>query len=279
MLRKLIKYEFQATARYFVPLYLLLLLLALLTRLTMSVTIESNPVLKSYLVDIPAALLGFAYAVGLFSIGLVTLLLIVQRFYKNLLGREGYLMFTLPVTPVQLLWSKLLTALVWAAAGTAAVILSLFVLAADASVFSFLRLLFHSISVFFSENAPHSWIVAALLLAVLAAGALHAFLQVYAAITLGCQAKKYRILLGLGVYLGLSMAEQLLMSVALTTMALMPDFTFGLLYFFGFRETDAHTAIVVLEVFLGGLLVFSLVLGAVYYIVVRQLLRTRLNLE
>ena len=45
MLKKLLKYEFQATARYFLPLYLLIIVLALLTRLTMSITIESNQLL------------------------------------------------------------------------------------------------------------------------------------------------------------------------------------------------------------------------------------------
>lgn len=135
MLKKLLKYEFQATARYFLPLYLLIIVLALLTRLTMSITIESNQLLKNLLVDLPSVLMAFAYGAGLLSIGLVTLLLVVQRFYSNLLGREGYLMFTLPVTPVKLLWSKLLAALVWGIASAAAVVVSLIVLLADQNIF------------------------------------------------------------------------------------------------------------------------------------------------
>ena len=77
MLKKLLKYEFQATARYFLPLYLLIIVLALLTRLTMSITIESNQLLKNLLVDLPSVLMAFAYGAGLLSIGLVTLLLVV----------------------------------------------------------------------------------------------------------------------------------------------------------------------------------------------------------
>lgn len=279
MLKKLLKYEFQATARFFLPLYLLLIVLALLTRLTMSVTFESNPVLKNYLVDIPSFLLSFAYGAGLLSIGLVTLLLVVQRFYKNLLGREGYLMFTLPVTPVQLLWSKLLAALVWAAASTLAVIVSLFVLFADGNVFYFLGEMFSSFFEALAKEAPHSWIVMILFLAALIFGALHAVLEVYMAIVLGCQARKNRILLGIGVYIGLSMAEQFLMSIAIVSMALMPDFTMALLYLFGFRQADPDTIYAVLELFLTGVLVFELVIGGVYYFVVRRMLIHRLNLE
>ena len=279
MLKKLLKYEFQATARFFLPLYLLLIVLALLTRLTMSVTFESNPVLKNYLVDIPSFLLSFAYGAGLLSIGLVTLLLVVQRFYKNLLGREGYLMFTLPVTPVQLLWSKLLAALVWAAASTLAVIVSLFVLFADGNVFYLLGEMFSSFFEALAKGAPHSWIVMILFLAALIFGALHAVLEVYMAIVLGCQARKNRILLGIGVYIGLSMAEQFLMSIAIVSMALMPDFTMALLYLFGFRQADPDTIYAVLELFLTGVLVFELVIGGVYYFGVRRMLIHRLNLE
>ena len=46
----------------------------------MSITIESNQLLKNLLVDLPSVLMAFAYGAGLLSIGLVTLLLVVQRF-------------------------------------------------------------------------------------------------------------------------------------------------------------------------------------------------------
>ena len=39
--------------------------------------------------------------------------LIIQHFYRNLFSNEGYLMFTLPVKPWQLLLSKTLTTLMW----------------------------------------------------------------------------------------------------------------------------------------------------------------------
>ena len=101
----------------------------------------------------------------------------------------------------------------------------------------------------------------------------------YMAIVLGCQARKNRILLGIGVYIGLSMAEQFLMSIAIVSMALMPDFTMALLYLFGFRQADPDTIYAVLELFLTGVLVFELVIGGVYYFVVRRMLIHRLNLE
>ena len=55
----------------------------------------------------------FAYfAIGV-AIGVVCIVTIIQRFTKNLLGREGYLMHTLPVHPEQLVASKLISSMVW----------------------------------------------------------------------------------------------------------------------------------------------------------------------
>mgnify|MGYP006988889638 CR=1 FL=1 len=43
----------------------------------------------------------------------MTVVLMVSRFYRNLLRNEGYLMFTLPVSAHALVWSKLIVSLVW----------------------------------------------------------------------------------------------------------------------------------------------------------------------
>ena len=54
---------------------------------------------------------------------------IVQRFYGNLLGREGYLMHTLPVTEAQLVGAKLISGTVWSVCSIFAAGLSFGILA------------------------------------------------------------------------------------------------------------------------------------------------------
>ena len=54
---------------------------------------------------------------------------IVRRFYSNLLGREGYLMHTLPVTETQLVTSKLISSTVWSLCSILAACLSFGILA------------------------------------------------------------------------------------------------------------------------------------------------------
>ena len=55
----------------------------------------------------------------------VTAVILIQRFYKNLLGSEGYLMFTLPVTVTQHLLSKTIIAVVMIALSGIAAFLSI----------------------------------------------------------------------------------------------------------------------------------------------------------
>lgn len=119
MLGKLLKYEFRSTARTLLPLYGAFLAVALLFGLVLDRLIEN---------DIGALVFSLAYF-GLFVAMIVlTILVIIQRFNRNLLKDEGYLMFTLPVDTHSLICSKLIASLVWCVAGTLVVILSVFLL-------------------------------------------------------------------------------------------------------------------------------------------------------
>jgi hypothetical protein len=102
MLGKLLKYEIMATGRIFLPLYLGLLVVAIISSFTLRSDIE--------IISVIFALLLFALYTALV---IVTIILLIQRFYQNLLKDEGYLMFTIPVTPATLIASKLITACMW----------------------------------------------------------------------------------------------------------------------------------------------------------------------
>lgn len=107
MLKNLLKYEFRATGRTYGSLYLVWLLVALAMGISMRDEVWDNGSSQIW------AYLMFAYfAIGV-AIGVVCIVTIIQRFTKNLLGREGYLMHTLPVHPEQLVASKLISSMVW----------------------------------------------------------------------------------------------------------------------------------------------------------------------
>ena len=101
MLRKLIKYEFRATARVMLPLYLVTIVLALLTR-GASLWLElatADMTMGESILGFLAGLVAVAFVLALLATFIVAVVLAVFRFRKNLLTDEGYVMFTLPVPP------------------------------------------------------------------------------------------------------------------------------------------------------------------------------------
>ena len=86
MLMKLLKHEFRATARIMGPLYLVLLAAALAANLTAGL-LDAD----SFILNIVAALIVMAWFVAaIIGVFIVAFILMLQRFYKNLLGDEGY---------------------------------------------------------------------------------------------------------------------------------------------------------------------------------------------
>ena len=92
---KLLKYEWKACARICLPLYAVELLVAFINRLLYS------DIGSKLLYGIPSIVMTMLYAAIMVALFVVTAVVLVQRFYKNLLGSEGYLMFTLPVSVSQ----------------------------------------------------------------------------------------------------------------------------------------------------------------------------------
>ncbi len=122
MLVKLLKYELMASARAFVPFYIALFGVAAVNAIiimvmpsaeisNIGVTIVSEGVEQTF--SIIQALLVFVYYALSMALSIITFVLLVNRFRKALLGSEGYLMFTLPVSTDLHIISKLISALFW----------------------------------------------------------------------------------------------------------------------------------------------------------------------
>ena len=104
MLMKLVKHEFRATGRVMGLLFLVLLAAAVGANFSIQVLNGSS----LSLLRILGALVMSAYVMAVIGVCFVCFFLMLQRFYRNLLGDEGYVMFTLPVSVHQHVWSKLM---------------------------------------------------------------------------------------------------------------------------------------------------------------------------
>ena len=106
MFGTLMKYELKSLLKGLLPLYGAILAVALINAVMASFGIGNS---IDGLPQVTAIMLYFGLCV---AVAVVTFLVIIQRFYKGLLGQEGYLMFTLPVPTWQLTLSKLLGAVI-----------------------------------------------------------------------------------------------------------------------------------------------------------------------
>lgn len=192
----------------------------------------------------------------------------IMRFYKHFFTDEGYLTFTLPIKRSTLLNAKLLNTFIWNALSGVVLTLSLVIvfLIAPANMNGtgiMLVTVFEELKELISSLLPFvdGWTWASFVIGVVMSIAYSIFstLLIYAAVTFGCVvAKKYKVLLSIGVYYLATMALSFvsfifttLFSIAnsalMTIAADIGVVTFNLIYLFTYLCTAIF--FVVLSVF------------------------------
>ena len=94
MLGKLIKYDLKASAKIFLLLHVLFLLVCAAARFLFMDRIDFHAPAKARIAPITAMIVLGTFLIS--ALSLCTSLLITFRFYRNLFSREGYLSWTLP---------------------------------------------------------------------------------------------------------------------------------------------------------------------------------------
>ena len=157
--------------------------------------------LRSSSKDNFASLLLFAYMVVAVAVAVVSVMTIVTRFTRNLLGREGYLMHTLPVTETQLVTSKLISSTVWSLCSILAACLSFGILAvlmmADMDLLEQLPLMWSGIREAFARCNMEFWEALAFSGVVSFVRMVSAIACIYAACMVGHQFKNHPALAGI----------------------------------------------------------------------------------
>lgn len=261
MLSKLLKYEIKATARTFLPLYAVLIAFSLINKLIHQ--LSSNQ-------DAPRVIGMTLYIITLVSMGVITLIVMIQRFYKNLLQDEGYLMFTLPTAPWMHITSKLLVSMMWMVASAIIAFISILInLIGEfelSDFFEFWTHAFKALNETFGSSTPLI-IIELLLIAFLnlASG----ILIIYASISIGHLFNKHRVLTAFGAFLVLNTISQIIhLCLAF------PAFTKFIKYdaFRNNAVTFTHTTLLYT-------LIISALFASAYFAISNIILRKRLNLE
>lgn len=217
MLGKLFKHEIKATGRIFLPTYLVLLIFAILTRVFIVIGNLNLNTSIALITSTGMILSIIMYVLTILGAYVVTYIIIMQRFYKNLTGDEGYLMFTLPVNTWELVGAKLLSGLTWMLTTTLVVVSSVIIVLMEYSEYIFEILkpmlqLWATIQRGFYIDIGLPVFMMELVLTMLFA-TLYGILLIYAAIAIGHTFQKHRIWGAVGAYIGLYMLIQVITSI------------------------------------------------------------------
>ena len=119
MLGKLVKYDFKATARIMLPVFVVMLSLSAIFALMIRLRVENGFIFS---------LMTTALFTTMAGSGIATVVCIANRFNQGLLKNEGYLSFALPVKTSTHIGAKLLNGVIWSVLETVAVGTSIFVI-------------------------------------------------------------------------------------------------------------------------------------------------------
>ena len=281
-MKKLLKWEFRATSRQIVQLYLVLggmTVLGVLYLLLYGV-LENSDTGKMVLgVLTPLALLTFIFTIAAVTIG--TLGILLFRYYRNLIRDEGYLMHTLPVTPAKLVLSKFIAAYVWTMLSVLLILLSVLILAFTAAVTYGVEIDWNSIWQVLVSTGIFEGIVP-FLLALLASGA-SSILLFYAAVSIGQCVTRHKVAGAIGAYFGLYTVMEIINLIMMIVYFVIVAKT-DVLWEINFQVSSGSAAFSAVNssLMIPFLIVMTLlyaIYSVVFYMISKYMLSKKLNLE
>ena len=292
MLGKLLKYEFKATSRYFMFLYSAVLGLAIINKIFWLIPTD-NVVMNVVRGFIMAAFVIATVATLIFSF-----VIIIYRFYKNLLSDEGYLSFTLPVTSTKHIISKMLISVLWIIVTGIVVIISLLIMAIDTGFYGALPELFGLFKGFLSSNPEFKGFMVDVILLVLVA-MFTGTLMLYASMSIGHLFSKHRVIASIvsffGIYFVIQVINSIILGVSIaigfgtdtfnamgsgTADALVDPGTISPgIIFTGTTGLSYNTFLNMMSTIFIVTICLQIALGVLYFLVTRYILKKKLNLE
>ncbi len=269
MVGKLFKYEIKSYLRLFIPFEIIVLASALFLR-TVYIFQADN---VFYDIIYGSSALLFLVAVEA-SLVVVTVLAII-RFFKNLYSSEGYLSFTLPVTASQHIFVKLATALLFQSVAIAVAVCAfgiatageLFIEIVKAGAYLLKRAVF-----MVGANLPF-YIVEVMLL--LFASSVFGIMLFYTCISLGQLAKKARLFMAFVYYFIYYGVTQAITTIGLIIFEV-AIISYDISEILFFIESNLDW---LMHIFLIGGAIFSLGISAILFVINKNIMTNKLNLE
>lgn len=268
MVKKLIKHEFAYYIRFYILMLPILLSIGLFTRFLR--IFKSDHV--SYIIVFVSSM-GMLYFAS-FACIILTFILVIIRYYKNMFSSEGYLTLTLPVTYHQHLFVKILVSMCCYIVTFITICITWLIVGTGfPNVLNEIKDMF---TLLFSEiNSVHLVFYIIEILILLLISLVYSILLSYTCITIGQTAKKNRILLAVGAYFGYHMITQVLSTiimVALTVLGLANALNFIGRFIVNYPYLAVHIGFFIAIIIYVGI-------GVLFYYLIMKILNNKLNLE
>ncbi len=220
MLGKLMKYEFKATWKLLVPMYIFLVVMSILAfftvRLTFFETMHNNELL-----ELTSAFVLVAYIMSMFITIMATSIYLIYRFYKSVYSDEGYLLHTLPVDKHHIIISKTLVSFIWVVINSLIIYMSIiFLFASNKEAFEGLKWALNIfIDIWNSYDSVNAFTVFMTIVAVFVS-IIAKILKITACISLGQLSPDHKVLVSFGIYYGIYVLQRIIAMIYFAVIAL-----------------------------------------------------------
>ena len=260
--------------RIMLPLFGLLVLASVGANLSIRGMLDSDSTFLSTL----GTILIMLFTVAIVAVGIMAFILMINRFYKNLLQDEGYVMMTLPVSIHQQIWSKLIVSTVWFAATVLVIILACCITAFDirfmGELWREMKNIVHAVIQYNHMDVVANgaaFALEALILCIL--GSVSFCLRAYSAMAIGFSRPNHKGLFSVAAYIGTGVVLQILGGIVIS---LLNDSWLHRLLL-GWEPNVSVVAGMHLGMWF--LIVLELIYCAVFYFLTVYFLQKHLNLE
>ncbi|MBQ8538950.1 MAG: hypothetical protein IJ433_04800 [Ruminococcus sp.] len=269
MVKKLFKHEFYAYLRTMLPMHIILLGIALLGRFVQLFENDST----AYSIVFVSSVIVFI--VGAIVCTVLTLVFGIRRFHTNLFSCEGYLSFTLPVTPTQHIWVKNIVAVIAQLVSLVTIALATCVITLGDVCNEIFKAFFYITKSMYAEIGFNTTLFTLEFIVFVVLAIATSYMLFYACIALGQRAKKNRIGAAIGVFFIYYFVMQILSTIGIIILAVFEQ-QLRLPELFSYLEKHPVTAV---HLVFGVSAVVYVIGFTIFYLVTRSSIKNKLNLE
>jgi len=209
MFGNLMKYEMKSMTRFFVLVWIAILAVSAIDGVMLRLGFMESEGFVELISTLGVVLYGILVA----GAGIMALVFTIMRFHRNLLGSEGYLMFTLPVSVRKLIVSKSLTAVIAIAVTVVVAAVSVLLLGVVSTEMTpQLSEILKAAGTWIKAN-PGFIPIAIEFLVLMLICCLETVYKIYAAIAIGHMAQKHKLVASFAAYIGLGIAESVILYI------------------------------------------------------------------